>query len=208
MTIQPFTLGVGYTNSYLIYSDDRNAVLVDAPDGNDSLLSFINEKDLNLRAILLTHGHYDHILGLGKLTKAFPEALIYLDENDFPFILNGAKANKEILTKSFVSYFQKEFDSLPEKLLPYPEKLYSFEIIRTPGHTMGSVSLLLPNEKVLFSGDTLFHGGIGRSDLGGNYSELVSSLEKLKKLDPETRVFPGHGGNTSIGFEKENNPYL
>ena len=83
-----------------------------------------------------------------------------------------------------------------------------FDVIRTPGHTLGSVSLYSEAEKVLFSGDTLFKEGVGRWDLGGNYSELSNSIDKLKALPDATEVFPGHGEFTTIAFEKENNPYF
>ena len=207
--IQPFCIGSGETNSYVIYSSENHlAYIVDAPDGNESILSFIKQNNLDLCAVLLTHGHFDHILGLGEIVKAFPKALVYLDKNDFDFVKDGAKKNKAILPSSYISYFSKEFQTLPDEILDYPNKIDQFEIIRTPGHTMGSVCLYDRKEKLLFSGDTLFQGGIGRHDLGGDYSCLIKSLEKLKELDDETIVFPGHGNNTQIGIEKTSNPYL
>lgn len=207
--IQPFCIGSGETNSYVIYSsNDKEAFIVDAPDGNEVLLSFIKQNTLNVKAVLLTHGHFDHILGLGKIIKAYPKAQIFLDGNDFDFVKDGARRNKAILPASYISHFSNEFESLPDELIDYPGNVGPFDVIRTPGHTMGSVCLYNKEEKILFSGDTLFQGGIGRHDLGGNYDSLLESLEKLKVLDDDTIVFPGHGNSTKIGFEKETNPYL
>lgn len=210
MKIQPLVLGIGYTNSYIVYSEDKDAYIIDAPDGTGAIVSFIAENGLRVKAILLTHGHYDHILGLPELKAAYPKASIYLDKNDSCFLQDGGKANLELLSgdRAFLKHFEKAFSALPNDYLNYEEKIGPFTVLRTPGHTMGSISLYSEDENVLFSGDTLFKYSVGRCDLGGNYSALLSSLEYLKTLPERTKVFPGHGEFTSIKEEKLHNPYL
>lgn len=210
MTIQPFTLGFGYTNTYVIYFDNKKAYLVDAPDSIDPALDFIESEGLELEAVLLTHGHYDHILGLPRVRSVYDNIDIFLDAADFCFIEDGAKANIDILQGQnyILDHFKKSFDSIPNDIKPYGNTFNEFEIIRTPGHTLGSICLYSQEEKIIFSGDTIFKDGIGRWDLGGDYSSLLESIDKLKALPDETIVFPGHGNFTSIREEKQSNPYF
>lgn len=210
MNIQPFVLGIGYTNSYIVYSkNNQDALIIDAPNGTEALRTFVSDHSLNVVAILLTHGHYDHVLGLAELTKAYPEALVYLDKNDDCFLEDGGKANISLLkTSPLLEEFKDNFSNLPRAWNNYEDEVFGFEVIRTPGHTLGSLCLYNKENKVLFSGDTLFRSGIGRTDLGGDYSLMLKSLDKLKTLDPDTTVLPGHGEFTTIKDEIKYNPYL
>ncbi len=210
MNIQPFVLGIGYTNSYVVYGIDNKAYIIDAPNGTEALEVFVEKNKLEVVAILLTHGHYDHVLGLPRLKMVYPKAEIYIDNDDACFLLDGGKANIEILRNQnqLISFFRTTFENFNFEYKAYGKTIGEFEVIKTPGHTHGSVSIYSRKEKVLFSGDTLFRQGIGRWDLGGNYSELINSIEKLKQLDEDTEVFPGHGEFTSIGMEKMYNPYF
>ncbi len=215
MKIQPFILGFGYTNSYVVYYDDRSAYIIDAPNGTKKLQTFIEQNNLKAEAVFLTHGHYDHILGLPELRKAYKNIDIYIGKEDFCFLEDEGKANRELLwnQREILEQYKDVFSSLPEDLIFYDKSITRngeklFDVIKTPGHTPGSVCLYSKKDNVLFSGDTLFKEGVGRWDFGGNYSDLCKSIDKLKSLEESTLVFPGHGEFTTIAFEKENNPYL
>jgi glyoxylase-like metal-dependent hydrolase (beta-lactamase superfamily II) len=208
MKIQPFCLSEGYTNCY-VASYGVDAYIIDAPDGIEDALEYINKEGLELRGILLTHGHYDHVLGLGKAREEYPNIPIYISKEDICFLEDGGKLNRDIL--SYFSGMDRELSLL--KTLPcdytiYSDKIWMLKVLKTPGHTMGSVCLYSEDKNILFSGDTLFEMSVGRTDLGGSYSEIQKSLESLKALNDSTIVFPGHGGFTTIGKEKKNNPYM
>ncbi len=196
MRITEKTSGMVMTNSYLLEKGEH-IYLIDAPDGNEEMAELIKERG-KLDAILLTHGHFDHVMGLKNILAIFPATPVYLDKNDHEMLLEG---NIEFLTSFGIplSLYDIPHDM---NLLDYPEEIESIKIIKTPGHTSGSVCLLLRNENILFSGDTLFLGGEGRTDLGGNYTSLIASLKTLCTLPGETKILPGHGGYTTIKEEE------
>lgn len=196
MRITEKTCGMVMTNSYLL-EGNGHIYLIDAPDGNEEMEKLIKEKG-RLDGILLTHGHFDHVMGIGNILSLFPSTPVYLDENDHDMLKNG---NRKYLTLFGIPL---SLYDIPEdiNLLDYPGKIGDIEIIRTPGHTPGSVSLYIKDEGILFSGDTLFSMGEGRTDLGGNYSLLIKSLSFLCTLPGGTKVLPGHGGYTTIREEK------
>lgn len=196
MRITEKTSGMVMTNSYLLERGDHT-YLIDAPDGNEEMAELIKERG-KLDAILLTHGHFDHVMGLKNILSLFPATPVYLDKDDHEMLNKG---NIEFLTSFGIplSLYDIPHDM---NLLDYPEKIDGIKIIRTPGHTSGSVCLFLRDENILFSGDTLFSGGEGRTDLGGNYTSLIASLKTLCTLPGETKVLPGHGGYTTIKEEK------
>ncbi len=198
MKITNISSGICSTNSYLVELGG-NIYLIDAPDDNGEMLSILKDKG-KLTAVLLTHGHFDHTMGLESILKAFPSTSVYLNENDFYFIKDGG--NSAILS----SFGMDGIYTLPSTILltPYPDTIDGIKVIPTPGHTPGSVSLYIKDEGVLFSGDTLFLSGEGRTDLGGDWEELKKSLRKiLIDLPEETTVLPGHGGYTTIKSEKK-----
>lgn len=187
---------VGTNSHYLIHKD--KGYLIDAPDGIGRWIRELKEEGLNVDYILLTHGHFDHILGLNEILSIFPKAKIYLSKEDECLVKEG---NKEILSSFGIPL---SLYSIPSPFIynDYPSLLGPFTIIKTPGHTKGGVCLYNSEENILFSGDTLFDGGEGRTDLGGNWKELLESLKKLSALSDNTTVFPGHGGKTDIRKEK------
>ena len=197
MTIKQHVSGLVGTNSYYLIHKDKG-YLIDAPDGIGRWIRELKEEGLNVDYILLTHGHFDHILGLNEILSIFPKAEIYLSKEDEGLVKEG---NKEILSSFGIPL---SLYSIPSPFIynDYPSLLGPFTIIKTPGHTKGGVCLYNSEENILFSGDTLFDGGEGRKDLGGNWKELLESLKKLSALSDNTTVFPGHGGKTDIRKEK------
>ncbi len=213
MRIQPFVIGPYGTCCYAVYGyRGRECVLIDAPFPLDKPLSFIKENGLDLSAVLLTHGHFDHIFGLAEARSEFPDVPIFIGAEDMAFTADGYSATIGLL-EAFDPFFLSRYassalDGMPSDFTAYGDEAFPFSVIRTPGHTPGSVSLYSESESAVFTGDTLFMGSIGRSDLGGDSSELLESVRILGKLPPETLVFPGHGMSTDIGRELRSNPYL
>lgn len=200
MIIKRFIAGQLENNMYLIADEaSKKAVLIDASSNIPELIDAA--KDYDVEYILLTHGHFDHIMGLTSLKKALnAKAVICKDDLVISDNIN-----------EFTSLF-----GLPGVTPPTYEKYIKdgdvikvgnleIKVIQTPGHTEGGVCYLIDGN--LFSGDTLFNGSVGRTDLfGGNFKKLSDSINnKLFKLDEKTKVYPGHGDMTTIGYEKKYN---
>ncbi len=195
-----FPNGDFFENTYLI-NNGLDAIIVDPGEGIGEYLEEINK--YNIKAILLTHGHIDHIDGI----KYFLNSDIYIYKDEVEFLDSKVLSLYEAFGK--LKSFNK--DNLKIHLLEEGTiNLLGFKIdvIHTPGHTKGSCCYLF-NDNILFSGDTLFQVSVGRTDFPtGSMSELNNSLNKLKKLDDTVKVYPGHGAETTIGFEKKYNPYF
>lgn len=196
-----FTNGDFFENTYLINNKENEAILVDPGEGLDEYLEELNQ--YNIKAILLTHGHMDHIDGIKHFLNV--PIYIYKDEEDF---LSSPDLS---LYRYFNKHMPFNISDLSIHLLKEGTiNLLGFniEVIATSGHTKGSVCYLVDN-KYLFSGDTLFQCSIGRTDFPtGSTLDMNKSLDRLKKLSDDVRVFPGHGAETSIKFEKQYNPYF
>ena len=188
--------GIVATNAYYL-EEDGKGYLIDAPDGIGSWIGKLKDEGKRIDAVLLTHGHFDHVMGLVEVKKIFPDASVYLRNEDWQMVKQD--------NLKFLSFFGIPLSlyHIPEDMefLDYPYENYSFRFIPTPGHTKGGVSILWKDNGILFSGDTLFQMGEGRSDLGGDRETLMASIRKLSLLPPETIVLPGHGGRTTIGGE-------
>ena len=197
MTIQVGSFEVNCS----ILSDHGKAWIVDPGNEGERIASLLQKEGLTPAGILLTHAHFDHIGGIPDLQKAFP---------DLPVFVNGPD----------LAMFGHPMNQLPPD---YPSigkpkglrglrglgSLEGLEVIETPGHTPGGVCYFLAQEKLLLSGDTLFAGSVGRTDLpGGDMATLMNSLKKLTALPDDTLVIPGHGPMTSIAAEKRGNPFL
>ncbi len=217
MQVRRIAVGPYQTNCYLLedYKEGRSWMI---DPGNDAplLIQAVKSASLPLEAILITHSHWDHVTALGDVHQAYPQAHIYVGSADKEFLGSGALERlKETRGDSdgYLSRYESQLARLPEPtdLLFGGESLFDgmIKVIATPGHTKGGVCYLLLDEHMLFSGDTLFCGSIGRTDLyGGDYNTLLSSLKKLSLLPKETIVLPGHGEGSTIAIEKRTNPFF
>lgn len=192
------------------YGEDLTAVIVDpgmcTEYERDEVLEFIRESGVHLQAVLLTHSHFDHIYGAKWCSDTFgiPVYLHPEDKKVIPITASSAaKFGLPVLDCSFSTTDIKDGDTLS-----FGEM--EFEVIHTPGHSPGGACYYDRKNQIIFTGDTLFAGTIGRSDLEyGNYDDLIRSImEKLMWLDTDVNVFPGHGGCTNIGYERTHNPFL
>ena len=205
LNIKAFCLGPLQNNSYVFWDDqNKEAFAVDPPLGSELMAAFIKHNGLNLTKILNTHCHFDHIGGNALLARFFG-AKLFVSRKDLELLLKGAASagcfGLEIESSPAPDGFLKEGDVLG---LGETE----VRVIETPGHTPGG--LCFHAGPILFSGDSLFAGSIGRTDLdGGDFEALAGSIrEKLFILPPETKVYPGHGPFTTIGAEIGANPFV
>lgn len=197
-------LGQIQTNCYLIYHEEsKKGVLVDPADHPLEILERCKKMEIELTAVLLTHGHFDHIGAVSGILEQ-QQVPVYAGQDEKELLANP-KLN---LSASFGNpIFLEQLTFLADgqivQLLGENVK-----VIHTPGHTQGSVCYYWASEQLLFAGDTLFREAYGRTDVPtGNEDRLVDSiLHKLFLLPDETKVYPGHGGGTTIGYEKTNNP--
>lgn len=194
-------------NIYIVGKENGPCVIIDYGSTSQKLINYIKIHYSEVRALLLTHGHFDHIRGLSKFHDYFSKTPIYIDEFDYE-LLKNPKFNGSYLTNETVkiNLDVKVFKNLD--ILNFGDGL-KFQVFETPYHTDGSVCLLNQEENALFTGDSLFKGSIGRDDLiTSNRNLLKDSLEIIKGFDTKLVVYPGHGFITTIGEELKNNPYL
>ena len=184
----------------------RDAMVIDPGDDIEDLLALIHKHNLHVKQIVITHAHIDHVGGAMKL-RAATGAPILLNQNDYALLkmldVQAAWIGVENPGKVEIDQSIGQSDNVQAGPL-------TASVIHTPGHTEGSVCLYFPLEKKLIAGDTLFAGSIGRTDLpGGSMKKIIQSLhEKVLALPDETMVIPGHGPLTTIGEERESNPFL
>jgi len=184
----------------------KEAIVIDPGDNIEEILGVLRRHALRVTAIVITHAHIDHIGGAAKLQAATgaPVMMNASDQELYDHLdVQASWLGMEAPTRTEIDTALRDGDTLT--LGPA-----EFRVLHTPGHTQGSLSLWIPAENKLIAGDTLFRDSIGRTDLpGGNPRQILRSIEdKLLTLPEETMVIPGHGANTSIGREKERNPFL
>ena len=200
-------LGSFGTNSYIVYNTEgREAVLIDPPSNADFILNMISQQRFKLQAILLTHGHIDHIGAVGKIKESLPDVKVYASREEAEVLGDST----ESLSAMFGTAMSMEADEYIRdgETLSFMGKEIICKLV--PGHTQGGMCYYIPDADMVFSGDTLFEGSVGRSDFPtGSASTLIRSIEeKLFVLPEDTKVYPGHGEATTIGREKKMNPFF
>ena len=204
MEILTYSVGAYTTNCYIVYDGKSGkACLIDAPVYDDEIMSAISSNGLSLEYIILTHGHFDHILGANAFREKTGAKIAvheleteYLadPEKSMTFLENGETVTADILLKD-------------NDIITFGG--VSLRVIHTPGHTKGSSCFISGDGKTMFSGDTLFKGTIGRYDFyGGDYNILMESLKKLKSMEENYAIYPGHGDDTALDAEIAGNPYF
>ncbi len=197
------SLGDFGTNCYILENSEGNALLIDAPYSAGIISARIDSLGLRLKKILLTHGHCDHIEALNGLYKKYG-CEVYISEEDAPMLTDGALCKAEYFGTHFEPFFGAKTLSDGEEISLGDITL---KVIATPGHTRGSVSFLA--EECIFTGDTLFEGSVGRTDLGGgDFDLLIQSIGRLMGLGRNYTVYPGHGGASDLESELKFNPFL
>lgn len=207
LRIQSIVVGAVSTNCYFLINEaSKETLIVDPGDRADKIAAFVKENELKPVAILLTHGHFDHILAADDVREEFGIP-VYACEKERQVLTSLSMNLSGRLLRHHYTMEAEHYCKDGETLF-----LAGFEIrvLETPGHTPGGCSYYFPTEGIVLSGDTLFCQSIGRTDFeGGSYEALVKSVkEKLFTLPEETVCYPGHGEKTSIGYEKEYNPYV
>lgn len=204
MLIKTYVAGPVQANNYLVVDEvSKEAILIDCSDYVEEIIDYVKKNNLKVKYILLTHGHFDHVLGINRMNEVLG-AKVYVHKGDKEQVVN---------TRSVMMMF-----GLPTEGVENPKITATLsdageltlgnqviKVIETPGHTPGGVCYLIGD--CLFSGDTLFHGTIGRTDLpGGSFQQIKHSVKDvLFALDENIKVYPGHGEPTSIGYEKKFN---
>ena len=194
LKVHAMALGAYQTNCYIIHDDaSKRCCVIDPGYEADTILDKLDALDLTVEAILLTHGHFDHVGAVKELAaEAQCEVYIHPDELSMPPMLTAGKLH---YTKTYAEGTRLKLAGL------------DITVLHTPGHTPGSVCLLIGD--TLFSGDTLFAGSCGRTDLpGGNWNTIRTSLRRLSDIEANLWVLPGHGPTSQLRDEKKYNPYL
>ena len=206
MILKRLEVGPFASNCYIVGSEDsKEGIIIDPGDEAGRILKEVKDSDLDIKSIVLTHGHSDHTAALKEVKEAIG-AQIAIHTDDVGTL-------KQKLLGIFMGAGFKS-PPPPDRLLSDGDVIsvsgLELKVIHTPGHSRGSICLL--GDGILFSGDTLFNGGIGRSDLpgsGGNHQQLIKSIHsRLLVLDDDVKVCPGHGPDTTIGAERRGNPFL
>lgn len=201
MYIKKFIVGNLLTNMYLCYDDNKKGFLVDAPSFDKNVVEFIKKEGIDVKFILLTHTHADHIMGLNYFKKELNIKCYASEESKFVY------RDKSYTLLDYFGEGNYEIDI--DGFLKDKEIFSEFKILclKTPGHTEDSMSYVVDNK--IFSGDTLFNLSIGRTDFpGGDYNSIIKSIKERILIFDNHKVFPGHGEITDVETEKRSNPFL
>ncbi len=203
-TYQRLSKGLLGSNTYLVWTPEKEAAVIDAGNAPAAVEQVVREQNLRVRYLLLTHVHFDHIYYLEELRRQYQDAVVVChaaDQNAF----GDASANASLLFGSAHTFSPADLLVQEGSLLPLGNR--QLRIVSTPGHTPGSICIQA--DAFLFTGDTLFYDGFGRTDLGmGDVRAMKESIGRLYQMDPALTVLPGHGTATTIGRESASNPYL
>jgi len=205
MNVIPVVVGAFQVNCYILVTGTGQALVIDPGDDAGLIAVTLREHTCRVAAYLITHGHMDHVGGLAEMTRTFPAPVVmHPDDAAWAFSPENAALpyyetpeRPAAIDREAVDKQRREDGGL------------NYEVISTPGHSPGGVCYYFAAEKTLFTGDTLFSGSIGRTDLKGSDDRLMQrSLHRLMQLPDDTLVYPGHGPRTTIGREKKVNPFL
>lgn len=207
LNIEIVPVGEIGTNCCIIWNKEtKEGFLADPGAWEEKIIRKLNETGIELRAILLTHGHFDHIMAVNHIKEKY-RAEVYAGEEEEELLGDPLLNASQVVGSPYIV-------STPEHLVREGDKIelagVTVKVIETPGHTIGSVCYYIEEEGILLCGDTLFMESVGRTDLPtGSGSALLRSIrEKLAVLPDEVVAIPGHGPKTTIGYEKRNNPYM
>ena len=197
MKIKCFGLGIYLTNCYLAYEDKKEAFFIDCGGAElEGLKKYVEENDIKIKALILTHGHHDHISGLEEFAKSFPDSIIYISEEEKEFLTEPNYSLSKMINGVAFKY-EGEVTTVKDT-----DKIGPFTVMMTPGHTRGSMCLYSKENNILFSGDTMFKQSYGRYDLPTSSGEdLIKRLKKLSQLPLETVVLSAHSESTTIEEE-------
>lgn len=199
MIVKNLQLGQLGTNCYLFGDEETKlCALIDPGDEAPRVAQLVRESGMELRYILITHGHYDHTLAVPALVADFPEATVCIHADE----VNSTNSPSNYMQMTPV---KKQKLLVDGDVLPLGK--LTIEVLNTPGHSPGSLCFLVSD--ALFAGDTLFQSSCGRTDFyGGSYPEMLASLRRLHDLPGNPRVFPGHEAHSTLDAERKNNPYM
>ena len=204
MNIKAISVGPLEANCYILWNKSKNSIVIDPGAEANLILKFLKNQQLDVSVYLVTHAHIDHISALAELSRKRP-APIGMHSADLKWAFDPIKK---------LSFYPAP--ERPEKITriladtqEWDDGNLSYKIIGTPGHSPGSVCFYFQEEHILFSGDTLFQGSVGRTDLPASDPRLLNaSLKKLRALPTDTRIYPGHGPETTLKIELQINPFL
>ncbi|KZE66412.1 hypothetical protein AWM68_08620 [Fictibacillus phosphorivorans] len=206
MKWKKLTVGPVQENTYIIYNN-KEAIVIDPGSEGKKIIHAIESLNVKPLAVLLTHAHFDHIGAVDDVRDKY-QIPLYVHKKESDWLSNTKKNGSNFFGQSITANAASHLLSDQDNALKIGS--FSFEVLSTPGHSPGSISFYLKSAGAVFSGDALFAGSIGRTDLyGGNQDILLKSIhEKLMNLPEETIVLSGHGPETTIGMEMDSNPFL
>lgn len=201
LKIKHMTLGQMATNCYIIENGNQS-LIVDPGAESEKIIQYLNENHLNISAILLTHGHFDHIGAVDDLVNKY-QCSVYLHERDsncfYDDDINLSNYSKPLNMQTKITLVKDFIECAGFKI----------QFLNLPGHTHGSCFVIFQDHHIIFSGDVIFKGAIGRYDFpNSSLEETIASIEKIKGISGNYLIYPGHGPSTTLDDEKRNNPYL
>ncbi len=200
MEIVRFILGDLQTNCYLLIKE-KHGILIDPADDAPFLLEEIQRRNIRLECMLATHGHFDHVMAVGEIQLGL-RTTFYMGKKDEFLVKRLGETAKHFLAYEPVIVSPKKINFFYKK--NFDMENFSFQVIETPGHTPGGCSFYFPSEQIIFTGDTLFKGAVGRTDLSySSANDLQKSLDMILTYPEETIAYPGHGDPTTIMDEKQ-----